>query len=310
MKVAILGRTRILLRTAELLLVSGFEIPLVWTCPSEQHYGADVDDFRIFAHKCGARFLDDRKIDSSDYQGELARHNVQLAVSVNWPTMIPGKVIEMFSLGILNAHAGDLPRYRGNACPNWAILQGEPFIGLCIHQMTPTLDSGPVIVRDRFALAPDAYIGEVYDWLETRIPALFLEAVQRLLGGQSPPRNQSEDPATILRCYPRRPEDGRIEWSSSVEAIYRLIRASSRPFGGAYTSLEGERKVTIFRAKPVEHYGRFLAVPGQVAYRIGDEPVIACGDGMLQLTEVEVEGIADPEQGLREIHRSLRNRLV
>src|SRR5438093_1623056 len=127
MKIIVLGRTRTLLQTAELLLASGFEIPLVWTCSAEKHYGAEAEDFGLFARKCGARFLNERRISAPEYQDELGRYGAQLAVSANWPTLISARAIQALPLGILNAHAGDLPRYRGNACPNWALLQGEPF---------------------------------------------------------------------------------------------------------------------------------------------------------------------------------------
>jgi methionyl-tRNA formyltransferase len=298
-----------LLRTAELLHASGLEIPLVWTCPAQRHYGAEAEDFSNFARKCGATFIVNRRMDAAGCQQELERCGAQLAVSVNWPTVIPAEVIHKFPLGILNAHAGDLPRYRGNACPNWALLQGEPFVGLCIHRMAVSIDTGPVVCRDRFPLGPDTYIGEVYDWLEARTPALFLKAVRGLCGGDLEPEPQSEDASSILHCYPRRPEDSCIKWSSPVEGVYRLIRASSRPFSGAYTTLEGTRKVTVWRAQPSAHRGAFLAVPGQVAYRMGNDPVIGCLDGMIRLTEVEIEGIVDPGHALREIHRSLRHRL-
>ena len=80
---------------------------------------------------------------------------------MNWLTMIAQSTLALFPWGVLNAHAGDLPRFRGNACPNWAILNGEPLVGLCIHEMIPELDAGPVLLRAHFPLSDDIYISDV-----------------------------------------------------------------------------------------------------------------------------------------------------
>ena len=88
-----------------------------------------------------------------------------------------------------------------------------------------------------------------------------------------------------------------------------LTRTSPHPFTGAFCMLEGDQRVTIWRANPIVHPGAFLAVPGQVCYRIGIDPVIACGDGVLQLTDVTVEGVADAEDAKRQVLASLRTRL-
>jgi methionyl-tRNA formyltransferase len=139
---------------------------------------------------------------------------------------------------------------------------------------------------------------------------MFVEAVEGLASGAIVPQPQPDDTSLHLRCYPRRPEDSRIVWAEPAEMILRLVRASSRPFDGAFGFLEGQRKVTIWRAEHEIARGSFLAVPGQVCYRSGDDPVIACTDGLIRLTEVEVEGCAGSAAGKALIHDSLRNRLT
>lgn len=308
MNIALLGRTRTLLRAADVLLAEGHSIGLVWTRDPEPFYGVGEEEFAALARRCGAVFRVGAGISSPEGLAVLRSSGCALAVSVNWPTILNQPVRESFPLGILNCHAGDLPRYRGNACPNWAIIAGESQMGLCVHLMEDALDAGPVVRRDLLALTAETYIEDVYAWIEERTPVLLAEAVSALAAGETP-QAQSTDSSLSLRCYPRRPEDARIQWSWPVERIHRLIRASSRPFDGAFAFLEGERKVTVWRARPVTRPHPHLAVPGQVCFAEGGNPVIACGDGLLCLTDLDLEGAAT-ENAKAAILGSLRNRLT
>lgn len=311
MKLAVLGRTHILLSAAERLRAAGHEIRLVATCREEEDYEATAADFEDFAGRCGADFFFDSAINSQKRIEQLRAANCGAAVSMNWLTIVGAEACNSFPLGILNVHAGDLPRFRGNACPNWAILMGETHVGLCVHIMEPDkLDSGPILLRDRLPIDDSTYIGDVYKWLEVRIPDLLVEAVEGLQQATLVPEVQPQDSALALRCYPRRPEDGKIYWHSSAESVWRLIRASSRPFAGAFTTLDGGPRLTIWRAHPFDHPGAFAAVPGQVMFRNGDNPVIACGDGAVCITEASLEAHSSDREAKRQILKSLRQRLV
>ncbi len=300
------------LRSGEVLRDAGHEVVLVATAKPADYYDAGPEEFRAFAESTGAAFWLSPALGSPDVAAQLAALSAQVAVSVNWPTIIGSGPIAAFPFGILNAHAGDLPRYRGNACPNWAILNGEDRVGLCIHRMQPDeVDSGPVLLRDHYPLDAATYVGEVVDWLERRIPQMFLSAVDGLASGRGPVEPAATVPTgRSLRCYPRRPEDARVDWRLPAEQVHRLVRASSRPFSGAFTFLEGERRVTIWRAETFEHPGDFLAVPGQVLMRVDGDPVIACGQACLRLTEVAVADHQEAATARDVLTASLRRRLV
>ena len=311
MRVAILGRSSSLLRTARLLHTQGHEIGLVGTCHAEAFYRTNEADFEAFAKEVGAPFFNDPRINSPERVADLRKSHCELAVSINWLTILREAACTAFPRGVLNAHAGDLPRFRGNACPNWAILSGEPHVGLCIHQMEPgELDSGPVFLRDLYPLEANTYIEDVYGWLERRIPEMFRETLERLASGTIEAIPQPQDPKTALRCYPRRPEDARLSWNTDAETISRLVRASSRPFDGAYCFLEGERRVTVWRASTAVPETPFLAIPGQV---LGADakgfPLIACRDGAICLEDIEIEGDEGQETAQVAIFNKLRQRL-
>jgi methionyl-tRNA formyltransferase len=289
MRVAVIGRTEILYDAAERLLADGHEIALVVTAKEAPEYLVGTGDFEALADRVGAAFIGAGRI--GDAAARIATLGpIDVAISMNYPGLIPRRVIDLFRLGILNAHPGDLPRYRGNACTAWAILNGEDRAAVCIHRMDERLDSGDIVARDYHPIDLETDVGTLWDWLRARIPGLFAEALRKL---EADPRYvleaQSADPADALRCYPRRPEDGRIDWTRSAVEIIRLINASNRPYPGAFCFLDGE-KLVVRKARLVEDGERFLAVPGQVTAIAGGAVQVATGAGKVEILEVEREG--------------------
>jgi methionyl-tRNA formyltransferase len=303
MKVAVFGRTRILVRTVKALAEAGHSIAFLGTAKPSDTDGTTEADFERCAREVGATYFRGRlKAALSGVGQQLPR----LGISMNWPSILGADEIGLFEDGILNAHAGDLPRYRGNACPNWAILNGEPRIGLCVHKMTPGhVDAGPILLKRYFELDTTLDIGDVYRWLESSIPEMFVEAVGAIERGNAVLNEQPADPSLSLRCFPRRPEDGAIDWAADSGAILRLVRASSKPFHGAFTTLEGQI-VRIWRAESFVAGFPFCAVPGQVLRSESTGVVIACGFGSIRLTEAT---FSDGTDAIPIVGASLRNRL-
>jgi methionyl-tRNA formyltransferase len=291
MKIAILGRTKILFDTAILLKEAGHEIVLVGTCKEAPEYTVTAEDFKKMAEEYGALFFYDSHINKPEIISLLKESMADIAVSVNWLNIIGAEAINTFQFGILNSHAGDLPRYRGNACPNWALLEGEGEIGVCVHFMEPnTLDSGDIINKRFFTTNRGTTIGEIYEWLYKTIPELFLEAITKLEKGTIKPEKQSLNSDDILRCYPRIPADSRIKWEKDAIYLERIVNVSSEPFSGAYT-FYNMQKLIIWKAYSKNHDIPSLAIPGQVMEinsRSG-EVIVACGRGGLVLQCVQID---------------------
>jgi methionyl-tRNA formyltransferase len=281
-----------LLRSIRRIHEAGHKVVLVCIPDELAGYGAGPDDFRLAAQELGATLLREVRLDTAGVLKQLREAEANIAISVNWPTVLGHEVIHCFGLGILNAHAGDLPRYRGNACANWAILQEEEKIVLTIHLMEPDgLDSGPVVLKRSRPISPTTIIGDLYQFFEEVIPEMFLEAAEGLFSGTIKPRPQPEDPALALRCYPRLPCDSLIDWNRDAAFLDRLVRASSEPFAGAYTYL-GRNRLTIWRAWVAGFPCPALARPGQIVWRDSEtgDVGVATGDGVLVLTQVQREG--------------------
>lgn len=305
MKISIIGRTELLYDTALQLHGAGHQIVCILTAKEAPEYTRTAADFRALADTWQIPFAQGGRI--SEQADFLRAAQADIAVSINYIGVVPQSVIDLFPLGVLNAHGGDLPRYRGNACQAWAILNGEERIGLCIHKMIGgELDSGDIITRDYLTINHTTKVTRVWEWMSMRTPDLMLEAVQMLHANPGYLlEKQSKDPKLALRCYPRKPEDGLIDWTKPAIDVLRLINASNKPYSGAFCDFEGE-KLIIWDAELVADDEVFCAVPGQVT-KIGDGFVeVACGDDKLRLLWVEIKKQAFKPS---ELIQSIRKRL-
>lgn len=289
-RISAVGRTQMLFDSIKRLHRSGVEIPCIVTCEAPAEYGCGVEDFERLAHEVGAHFLVTEQINSPSTLAFFQRAPAHGAISINWKTLIREQVMALFPLGMWNCHPGDLPRYKGNACPNWAILRGEERIGLTVHRMDPhRLDGGAVARKEFFPVGRGATIGDFYAFWRARAPEMFAELVEEMERGELTVEEQEGEG---FRCYPRRKEDGEVRWSEPADAIHRLIRASSEPFSGAYSYVNGKKM--IFWKVRIERLDEpYLSVPGQVAERRvkKGEVAVTCGRGLVVLEEVEVEGV-------------------
>jgi methionyl-tRNA formyltransferase len=286
MRVAAIGRTSWLYGTVERVRADGHEIAFIATAPAAPEYTATENDFEQLAAEIGCPF----------HLGvDIPEEPADVAVSVNWPTLIQRDVLERFPYGVLNGHPGALPRFRGNAAPNWAIIAGEPHVVATVHRMTEGLDEGPILAQRAFDLDEHTYIGDVYAFLDATFPELFAEAVSGLAAGALEPRSQPRDPSLTLRGYPRLPRDSEIDWQQSASEIARLVRASAEPFTGAYSWL-GDRRLTVWRAYADDAEAPWVGVPGHVAHRDSKRgtATLLTGDGLLVVEEAELDGRRAP----------------
>lgn len=309
MKIAIIGRTKNLYKAAEMLYENGHDIKIIITDKEAPEYTKTADDFEKLAKKIGASYLCTSKINDTNVVNKLKAINLDIGISMNYTNVISKEVIDTFIYGVLNAHGGDLPRYRGNACQAWAIINGEEKIGLCIHKMIGgELDSGDIIIKDYFDIDINTKISHVYNWMDQNIPLLFSKAIELLeKNNHYVLEKQSKNLEKALRCYPRIPEDGRINWNKSNIDILRLINASSEPYTGAFCYYNNE-KLIIWDADIFNDNENYCAIPGQISCidkKDGAVNVIT-GKGKIRLKEIELH---NKRYKPSEIIKSIRVRL-
>ncbi|MCI9064360.1 MAG: hypothetical protein HFI53_00650 [Lachnospiraceae bacterium] len=311
MRVAILGRTQMLYDTMEALKKAGHEIVIIGTCKAAPEYEIDEHGFEKKAEEMQVPFFCNANLTLPNIVDLLKASKPDIAVSINWLTIIQEQTMALFPYGILNGHPGDLPRYRGNASPNWAIINGEEKIGVAVHFMEAgSLDSGDIVVKESIDVSPHTTVGEIYKQLDTLFPKMFVQAIDKIERmGKKAGTAQSKKREDVLRGYPRIPSDSCIDWNSDCLAIDRLIRASGQPFQDAYTFLNGKEKIYIQEADITEYEFPSLVVCGQVVIRDCENDCvgIAAKDGVIMIRKIR----DDNHQQCRvtEKIRSMRDRM-
>ena len=308
MRVVALGRTKLLYDSIKYLHSKGIEIILIGTCQEAPEYSVKAEDFKKLANDIGAEFFSDAQLNKLDILKQVKRLKPDIAISVNWLNIITNEFINIFPNGILNCHAGDLPRYRGNAVANWAIINMEKEIVLTIHKMNEELDSGDIILQRKMQVNNGTKIGDVLTFFEKNAHEMFYESIVGLMNGKIVSKPQDKDPCKALRCYPRIPADSFLDWNQNSEYLDRIVRASSEPFSGAYTYFNGN-KLVILKSHVEKYLVSSLNIPGQVLWKRKStgEVGVGTGDGVLVLEKIKTEN--GEETIPTEIIKSLRARL-
>lgn len=284
-----IGRSRYLFDGIKHLLSKGFVFKAIVTEKAYDEYDIKHEDFESLAAEIGARFFMIKSLNQEELVHIIKENKIRAAISVNWKYTIPKNFLELFECGILNFHLGNLPDYKGNATVNWSIINGENKIYGNIHKMDPILDAGDVISRKSIAITDKTYIEDILKQAVLDVPVLYEKALNKVL--KNPDAFIVKGSIHGLRCYPRLPEDSQINWSEDAKRISRLVRASSKPYNGAFSYLNGE-KIIIWKASVLKYKEKFLAVPGHVVgiHKESGAIHVACGQGMLEIQEIEHQG--------------------
>lgn len=198
----------------------------------------------------------------------------ELLFSFYYRGVLPEEILEIPRLGAYNVHGSLLPKYRGRAPVNWAILKGETQTGATLHVMTARPDAGDIVDQEAVPIGPDDTAAEVQRRVTEAAVRVLERRLEDLKAGRVPRRPQEESAAT--RFGKRRPEDGRIDWSRTAREIHDLVRAVTHPYPGAFTDVFGGGKTYVWRTR-LPNLGAHDNFPGQVRHEEG-RLYVSCGD--------------------------------
>jgi methionyl-tRNA formyltransferase len=210
-----------------------------------------------------------------------------VVVIIAYGQIIPARLIEIPRLGWINLHASLLPKYRGAAPINWAIVHGEKRSGLTTMLIDPGLDSGPILLQRDMEVGPEETAPELAARMSDAGAPLMVETLHKLANREITPVPQDHEQATFAPLLKK--EHGRIDWSHSAPHIYNRIRGLA-PWPGAYT---------IFREQLCHLWGRPAVPPAGtphpptagVIVQAGSHAYVACAEeSWLRLDEVQIEG--------------------
>ncbi len=205
-----------------------------------------------------------------------------LVFSFYYRYMIPPDVLRVPRLGAFNMHGSLLPRYRGRVPINWAIIHGETETGATLHHMVRRADAGDIVDQQAVPVGPLDSAQDVFYKVTEAAVAILDRNLAALKAGRAPRRPQDEGQATTFSG--RRPEDGRIDWNWSSQAIFDFVRALTEPYPGAFTTTGG-RTLLIWWGRPVERPPVGEAQAGEI---LSTQPlIVATGDGAFRIDRAQ-----------------------
>ena len=238
---------------------------------------------KVVAVQAGVPVLQPDKVRTPEFLDALRQWAPDLIVVAAYGRILPKPVLDLPPHGCINVHASLLPKYRGAAPIQWAMLRGEPETGVTIMQMNEGMDTGDIRLQRATPIAAD----ETYGALQARLAVLGAEALRAALtslkAGTLPRLPQRDADMTLAPMLSK--EDGRIDWSQAAADIARRVRAL-HPWPSAFTVLDG-KLLKIHRAHPTAPAA--VAEPGTVV-TLDDGIAVATGTGTLVLDEVQLEG--------------------
>jgi methionyl-tRNA formyltransferase len=268
----------------------GFLIPAVVTQP-DRAKGRDLrlqpTPVKARALQLGLEVWQPERARAPEFVERLRTTQPDLIAVAAYGQILPPAILDLPRYGCLNVHASLLPKYRGAAPIQWALLNGDSHTGVTIMKMDPGLDTGDVLTQQTTPINSNDDAQSLHDRLAALGAGMLVDTITAYTAGQLAPRPQAAEGA----CYARKitKEDGAIDWSQPAQVIWHRIRAFT-PWPGAFTyhtTGEKPRLLKIWRAEPREGLS---GVPGTVLRADRAGVWVACGDTALTVLELQREG--------------------
>ncbi len=281
LRLAFMGTPDFAVPTLAELLAQGHDIAAVYSQPPRpKGRGMETEPGPVpkFAAAHGLDVRTPLSLKGAEEQAAIAALNLDVAVVVAYGLFLPQPILDAPRLGCFNLHGSLLPRWRGAAPIQRAVMAGDAETGVMVMKMEAGLDTGPVLMAEKVAVGRRT-AGELDDQLSRLGADLMVRALAAMERGDVAAHPQSEVGVTYAKKISK--DEARIDWTKSAAEIDAQVRGLS-PWPGAWTEARGER-LKILYAEPVSGKG----APGQV---IADDLTVACGDGALRLKRAQRAG--------------------
>ncbi len=286
LRIAFMGTPDFSVGVLAALVDAGHNVVAVYSQPPRKAgrgMGLKKSPVHAFADSKGIEVRTPKSLKGEEEQKAFVDLDLDVAIVVAYGLLLPTPILEAPRLGCLNLHASLLPRWRGAAPIQRAIMAGDKETGVMVMQMDEGLDTGPVLGTARVTITGAMTASELHDELAKVGAPLMADTLAKLAGGEITPTEQSDDGVTYAKKIDK--AEARIDWARPAEALDCHIRGLS-PFPGAYFEIMRKGKperVKVLRAEAVAGSG----APGTA---LDDELTIACGEGALRLLEVQRAG--------------------
>ena len=287
LRIVFMGTPEFAVASLDALVKAGANIVGVITAPDKPAgRGMKLTQSAVkqYAVEKGLHILQPEKLKNPAFLEELKALQADLQIVVAF-RMLPELVWDMPPQGTINLHGSLLPQYRGAAPINWAVINGEKETGVTTFKLQHAIDTGNILLQERFPIGNDDTAGEVHDRMKETGAHVLVETVKGIAAG-----TLKEHPQELTGSDKHAPkiftETCKIDWSKTTDEIYNLIRGLS-PYPGAFTLLQN-KTLKIYRAK--KEPGAMAAAPGEWLTDHKTWLKFAAADGYIQVTELQLEG--------------------
>lgn len=287
MRIAFMGTPDFSVPAFDALREAGHEIACVYTQPPRpagRGQKERTSPVQLAAEAAGIEVRTPVSLKDADAQADFAALDLDAAVVVAYGLILPAPILEAPRRGCINIHASLLPRWRGAAPIQRALLAGDTETGVTIMQMDEGLDTGPELLREPVEITEDMNAGGLHDALSELGGRLIVDALAGLEDGSVKPTPQIEDGVTYAHKLERGEE--RIDWSRSAAEVARHVRGFA-PWPGAWFEYDGDR-IKVLATEVTAGSGKSGAV-------LDDALTVACGTGAIRLLRVQRAGRAAME---------------
>ena len=286
MKVVFMGTPDFSVGALEALVKAGYEVTAVVTQPDRQK-GRSLEMSFSPVKECALRYelpvFQPEKIKTAEAVEVLRRYEADIFVVAAFGQILSKEILEMPKYGCINIHASLLPKYRGAAPIQWAILNGDAITGVTIMQMNEGLDTGDILTTKEVEISAEETGESLFDKLAIAGAELLIETLPEIEKGTLTPIKQEEEKASHVRMLTK--EMGKIDWEKEAIVLERLVRGMNS-WPSAYCRLRN-KNMKVWRAAVLEE--DTAARPGEIVNVTKDALYIQTGKGQLILKEVQLE---------------------
>ena len=294
MKIIFMGTPDFSVGTFEALIEAGHEIVLAVTQPDKPKGRGGKMQYspvKETALKYGIPVFQPKKVRQAECIEELRRYGADIMVVIAFGQILPKEILEMTPYGCVNVHASLLPKYRGAAPIQRAVINGEDVSGVTTMQMDEGLDTGDMILKKEVVLDEKETGGSLFDKLSAAGAVLCVETLKALEEGSASFEKQGETTTEYARMLDK--DMGSIDWKKDAQTIERLIRGLN-PWPSAYTRWD-DKVMKIWEADVVAQNTQTL--PGTVVSVEKDGFCVQTGDGLLKVRSLQIPGKKRMEAG-------------
>lgn len=242
MNILFMGGHELGAKTLEHLINNNVNVVGVVVSKNDNDWYRGVDEV---ADKFNLNLYEEKNINDQNFLNKIKSLNLDLIVCVNFDQILKKDIINLPTIGCINTHASLLPKYRGRAPLNWAMINGEKYSGVTVHFIDEGIDTGDIILQEKIKIDEDDYICDLLNKVKNTYPKIVLNAIHSLENNNI--NLIKPDLSKGFYVNKRNKDDGKIDFSKPSKDIMNFIKAISKPYPGAFL-YHNNKKIIIWRA--------------------------------------------------------------